>query len=147
MRVELAVTAVRACAGGSVRRTVETRVPVSVSLSGRPVPSETRVVSAAAQVLVITTSLPSPEAPYTLHSVYVGDRSGPTSTTHLLLAPGGREAALSQREHPAHELPVAEDERRLCLYDHLQHLLGALVAADLEPQTEIADQAVAVADR
>lgn len=118
-----------------------------MSLAGRPVPSETRVVSAAAQVLVVTTSLPTAEAPYTLHSVYVGERGGSTGTTHLLIAPGGREAELTQREHPVHGLPVAEDERRLCLYDHLQRLLGELEAAGLEPRIELPDQAVAIADR
>lgn len=63
-----------------------------------------------------------------------------------MLAPGGR-VDLVQHEHPAHQLPVDEDERRLCLYDHLQRLLGALGDLDLEPQIEIADQAVAIADR
>lgn len=132
---------------GSVQRAVEARVPVCISLADRPAPSETRVVSAAAQVLVITTSLPTADAPYTLHSAYVGERDGPTVASHLLLAPGARDARPTQQEHPPHHLPVADDQRRLCLYDHLQRLLGVLVDAGLEPRIEIADQAVAIADR
>lgn len=126
---------------------MKTRVPVSVSLAAAPVPNETRVVSAAAQVLVISTTLPTPVAPYTLHSTYVGERGGPTAVTHLLLAPGRREPELSQHELPAHHLPVAEDERRICLYDHLQRLLGALAEGGLDPRIELEDHAVAIVDR
>lgn len=122
-------------------------MPVSISLAAAPVPSETRVVSAAAQVLVICTTLPTPVAPYTLHSTYVGERGASTAVTHLLLAPGSREPELRQNTQPAHHLPVAEDERRLCLYDHLQRLLAALFDAGLDPRIEVAERAVALADR
>lgn len=125
---------------------MEACVPVTVSLAGSLVPSETRVVSAAAQVLVITTSLATPLAPYTLHSSYVGERDQPTAVTHLLLAPGD-DPALSQHQHAAHLLPVADDERRLCLYDHLQLLLGALVDAGFDPGIEVADRSVAIVDQ
>lgn len=122
------------------------RIPITVRLAGLDAPAATRMVSASAHVLVLTTTITSPRAPYSLHSTYVGQRGEPTAATHLLLAPL-IEPELTQRRHDAHQLPVAEDERRLCLYDHLQHLLAALVRGGHEPQIDVADQSIALVDR
>lgn len=122
------------------------RIPISVRLAGSEVLAVTRVASASAHVLVLSTTITSPRAPYGLYSTYVGQRGGPTAATQLLLAPAA-EPELTQRQHEAHELPVAEDERHLCLYDHLQYLLAALVRGGHEPQIDVADQSIALVDR
>lgn len=122
-------------------------VPVTVRLEGTAVPSTTLTVSATAHVLVLATTIASSQAPFSLHSAYVGQRGEVTAATHLLLAPGSSEASLTQQRHAPHELPVAEDERHLCLYDHLQRFLAVLADAGLDPQIDIADQSIALLDR
>lgn len=126
---------------------MESSIPVVMSVDGSAVASETRAVSAAAEVLVLSTSLAAPQAPYTLHSTYVGQRGGPTAVTHLLLAPGNRHGVLKQHEHRTHELPVADDERQLILYDHLQRLLSALTDAGHQASVDVGDRSVSIVNR
>jgi hypothetical protein len=126
---------------------VSEHVPVEVRLDRLTVPSVTRVTSAAAEVLVLSTTISSPQTPFTVHSTYVGKRGELTAATHLVLTPASVESGLIQLTHPAHALPVAEDERHLCLYDHLQQLLVALRHAGHDATIEVDDRAVEVVDR
>lgn len=121
--------------------------PVALTIDGALVASETRVVSAAAEVLVLSTSIAAAHAPFTLHSTYVGRRGQPTAATHLLLAPGTSGTVPEQRLHEAPDLPVAEDERQLCLYDHLQRLLAALTAHGHAASVDVGDRSVSIVNR
>lgn len=122
------------------------RLSVSILLSSAPASSETLMPDAGAQVVVLSTTITSPEAPYSLHSTYVGQRGADTATTHLLLAPG-QQPAFEQRRVSAHELPVAADERQLCLYDHLQHLLAALIDDGYRARINVGDRSIALVNR
>ena len=121
------------------------RLPVSIVIAGTPVSSETLMPDAGAHVVVLSTTVASPHAPYGLHSTYVGDRAEATAATHLLLAPR-QGAQLTQRRHAAGELPV-DDDRQLCLYDHLQELLAALVVDGHEARIDVADRSVELVNR
>lgn len=63
-------------------------LPVSITLAGLAVLSETRVLVAGAHVLAFSTTIKVPQAPYTLYSTYLGQRGEETGVNHLLLAPG-----------------------------------------------------------
>src|SRR5262245_53792704 len=117
---------------------MDERLSASVWLAGEPVQSATRVVSAAADVVVLSTTVACPAAPITLHSTYVGHRDGDTTAvTHLVLEPGTVGGELSQQRRSAQELPVGDEERRACLYDHLQELLATLNRAGHDASIEI----------
>lgn len=122
------------------------RLLVSVSLSGANAPSETLMPDAGPHVVVLCSTITTAVAPYSLHSTYVGQRGTETALTHLLLAPG-RPPAVDQRRTSANELPVAADERQLCLYDHLQHLLAALIDDGHEARINVGDRTIAVVNR
>lgn len=122
-------------------------LPVSMEIAGSFVRSETRAVAVGAHVLVLSTTIASPAAPYSLHSTYVGQRGEATAATHLLLAPSHNEARLTQHRHEPHARPVAEDERQLCLYDHLQQLVAALTADGLDLKVDVDDRSVTVVNR
>lgn len=122
------------------------RLAVSILLDGLHVSSETLTVTAGAHVLVLSTTIAAPHVPYSLHSTYIGQRGEPTAVTHLLLAPAAG-AELVQRRHAAHELPVADDERHTCLYDHLQELQAALGRDGHEARIDIGDHSIAWVNR
>lgn len=121
-------------------------VPVTLRLDDAPVKSSTQFTSASAQVLVLTTAIPDERAPITLHSVYVGQRGDRTHATHLVLARGQDEAEPVTREHDAGAMPVADDDRHPCLYDHLQQLLDALHRAGHDAHVDVVDAAIAMID-
>lgn len=121
------------------------RLPASIVIAGAPVSSETLMPEAGAHVVVLSTTLASPQVPYSLHSTYVGQRGGPTAATHQSLGPRGA-AELKQRRHAALELPV-DGDRQLCLYDHLQELLAALIADGHEARIDVGDRSVALVNR
>lgn len=122
------------------------RVPIRITLDGRAMPGVTRFASVGAHVLVITTTLPDPTYPVTVTSTYVGQRRNNTHATHLVLRPHDPVGSLDTRIHPADELPVAADERRGCLYDHLHQLQEALSAGDHLVGIDVLDQAAELID-
>lgn len=123
------------------------RLSVSIALSGATASSETLMSESGAHVVVLSTTVAASQAPYSLHSTYVGQRGEETGATHLLLAPGRDEAQLIQRRHAPNELPVAEDDRGLCLYDHLQELLASLVRDGFPASIDVGDQSIALINR
>ena len=108
--------------------------------------SETLMPDAGSQVVVLSTTIATPKAPYSLHSTYVGQQGADTAATHLLLAPG-QQPALDQRRTSARDLPVAADERQLCLFDHLQHLLAALIDDGHDVRMNVGDGTIAAVNR
>ncbi len=122
-------------------------LPVSIRLGGRAVSSSTLFVGVGAHVVVFSTTISSVEAPISLHSTYLGQRGSDTAATHLLLARELPESQLQTCTHPAGRMPVADDERHPCLYDHLQHLLAALRDLGHDPMIDVVDEAVEVVDR
>ncbi|RKQ90519.1 hypothetical protein C8N24_0324 [Solirubrobacter pauli] len=123
------------------------QIAVAITLNGHPVPSVTRVASVNAHVLVITTTIPSPQAPVTLTSTYVGARENDTHATHLLEGPEHPHGQLETHVHLPEQMPVAADERRGCLYDHLQLLLRALNRLDCDPTIDVGDDAIDAVDQ
>jgi hypothetical protein len=118
------------------------QIDVAITLDGAAVQSATRIASVGAHVLVITTVIPSPRAPVTLTSSYVGMRENDTHATHLLQRPDLPHGQLETHVHLPEHLPVAADERHGCLYDHLQLLLGALNDLGCHAAIDVADGAV-----
>jgi hypothetical protein len=123
------------------------RIGVAITLHGHPVQSVTRIASVNAHVLVITTAIPSPQAPVTLTSSYVGARENDTHATHLLQSPDHPHGQLETHVHLPEQMPVAADERRGCLYDHLQLLLRALTKLDCQPTIDVTDDAIDAVDQ
>ena len=123
------------------------QIGVAIALHGHPVQSVTRIASVGAHVLVFTTVIPSPQAPVTLTSSYVGARENDTHATHLLQRPGHPHGQLQTHVHLPSQMPGAADERRACLYDHLQLLLGALNDLDCQPTIDVADDAIDAVDQ
>lgn len=124
---------------------VNDTLPVTIRLGDRLVESETQLLSAT-YAAVLTTAVAAAEAPVTLCSTYLGQRGEPTLAAHLILSPD-RPASTVQRRHEAHELPVADDARHLCLFDHLQQLLAELERLGLDATIDVADQAVELLDQ
>jgi hypothetical protein len=122
-------------------------IDVPITLNGTRVQSVTRIASVGAHVLVITTVIPSPQAPVTLTSSYVGARETDTHVTHLLQRPDHPHGQLETHEHLPERMPVAADQRRGCLYDHLQLLLAALNERGCEPGIDVHDDALDAVDR
>lgn len=122
-------------------------IAVTIELDGHRVLSSTRFVSAGAHMLAVSTTIPCPQVPVTLHSSYVGHRDTHTAVTHLLLAPGTPLAQLDIDTHAPGRLAVDDDDRHPCLYDHLQRLLAALQALGHQAAINVADSAVELIDR
>ena len=121
-------------------------IPVTITLGGWPVESVTRIAPVSAHVLVIITAITSPDAPVTLTSSYVGARENDTHATHFLQTPEHPHGQLESHVFLPEQVPVAADQRRGCLYDHLQLLLAALNNLDAKPGIEVADGAVDAVD-
>lgn len=121
-------------------------IPITIRLGGEPVPSSTLLTSAGANALVLSTTIPSPRAPVTLHSSFTGHRDSQTVVTHLLLA-RGIEPQLTTDTHPRGHLPVHADDRHACLYHHLQRLLADLRKLGHEPTIDVVDDAIEIIDR
>jgi hypothetical protein len=98
-------------------------------------------------VLVIVTTLADAAVPVTLHSCYVGERRNDTHATHLTQLPGEPGGRLETHVHLPDHMPVGADERRGCLYDHLQLLLATLNELGHDPSIDVLDAAVDVVDQ
>jgi hypothetical protein len=90
-------------------------IPVPISLDGAPVESETRLTTAGAYVLILSTGVPSRGIDF--YSVYMGNAIAETQAHHWALAPGRSEAWTET--HDPEGLPVRHARGR-CLYNHLQ---------------------------
>lgn len=125
------------------------RAPLGVELTvdGDAVDAVTECASVGAYVLVLSTAVAERELPVDLHSTYVGHRDGETLATHLALLPGVSGGRLVSVRRPAAALPVGEDDRSRCLYDHLQQLLALLEELGLSAAVRVGDDAVAVVSR
>jgi hypothetical protein len=112
-------------------------IPLEITLDGAPVRSETRVASAGAYALVLSSVLP--DHAIELHSSYIGHPGTPTQASHLMLAQGisNSEAV----EHDETSIPVIIARRR-CIYDHLQRLQDFLADIGHTVQIPLADDAL-----
>ncbi len=98
-----------------------TLIPVTISIDGVQMRSETRLAPAGPYALALCSVLPDHATE--LHSTYLGHPGAPTRVSHLLLAPGMIESEAVERDEDS--IPVMFARRR-CLYDHLQQLQGSL---------------------
>jgi hypothetical protein len=114
-----------------------TLIRLEITLDGAPVRSETRVASAGAYVLVLSSVLP--DHAIELHSSYVGHPGTPTQASHLMLAPGISNSGAV--EHDETSIPVIIARRR-CIYDHLQRLQDFLAELGHTFQIPLADDAL-----
>ena len=101
------------------RIAVVRRLPVSLTLDGAPVETETTIVDAGSWTVCLATTIADPRAPIELHSAYTGTRGAATRAVHLRCGPRGGEAETVAVEHAADALPVWHAHDRLLL-DHLQ---------------------------
>lgn len=101
-----------------LRAALVRRLPVSLTLAGEPVESETTIVDAGAWTVCFATTVADPRAPVELHSTYVGANGAATRAIHLRCGPGRGEAQTETAEHSANTLPVWHAHDRLLL-DHL----------------------------
>ena len=112
-------------------------IPIEIALDGAPERFETRLASAGAYALVLSSVLP--KRAIELHSSYLGHPGAPTRASHLLLAPG---ASTSETvEHDESLIPVMVARRR-CLYDHLHRLQDFLTELGHTVQIPLADDAL-----
>ena len=123
---------------------METRVPVTIRVNGRPVGSYSRFSTVGAYVLVLTTTTVSPRA-VTVTSTYVGHQTTDTHVTHLVTRPGA-DPKIDTRMHCPDEVGVDAQERRACLYDHLQQVLAALSAGGRHASIDVFEHAAEVLD-
>jgi hypothetical protein len=112
-------------------------IPIEITLDGAPERFETRLASAGAYALVLSSVLP--KRAIELHSSYLGHPGAPTQATHLLLAPG--QSTSEAVEHDERSIPVMTARRR-CLYDHLQRLQAFLEEREHTVQIPLADDAL-----
>ena len=112
-------------------------IPIEITLDGAPERSETRIASAGAYALVLSSVLP--DRAIELHSSYLGHPGTPTHTIHLMLAPTTSDS--EALEHHETSIPVIVARRR-CIYDHLQRLQDFLAELGHTVQIPIADDAL-----
>lgn len=121
------------------QRTMSERklIPIEIALDGAPARFETRLASAGAYALVLSSVLP--KRAIELHSTYLGHPGAPTQASHLMLAPG--KSTSEAVEHDERWIPVMVARRR-CLYDHLQRLQNLLEELEHTVQIPLADDAL-----
>jgi hypothetical protein len=133
-------TDVVACAryGGTVsdRRTI----PLSVTLDGCGVDSETVCEWLGAYVLVIATTLPDPGLAVEVYSTFIGHPEVPTRAVHLMLGPVGRPPFTIDAEHK-HEHLNPKTRPRQCAYEHAEILLQLLNGLDYETGIDVPEHA------
>jgi hypothetical protein len=112
-------------------------IPIKITLDGAHERSETRLASAGAYALVLSSVLP--DRGIELHSSYLGHPGARTQATHLMLGPTGN--ASEAVEHEASSIPVIAARRR-CVYDHLQRLQELLAELGHVAQIPLADDAL-----
>lgn len=115
-------------------------VPIEIHIDGRRASSVTRFTPVGPYGLVFATALVAREAPVSVTSTYVAQRRTATHATHLTLCPG-QEPRIETRMDRLGALPVEEDERRSCLYEHLQQVLSALLSLGYQASIEVLDDA------
>ncbi len=120
-------------------------VPLEIHIDGRKAASVTRFTPVGAHVVVLTTALVDPQAPISVTSTYVAERRTGTHATHLTLRPGF-EPELQTHMHAGGDLPVDDDERHGCLYDHLQAVLAALQSLNHVTSIDVLDDAAQLLD-
>ena len=122
-----------------------TRVPVTIRVRGLPVRSATEYSSVGAHVMVLTTTTDSPRASISVTSTYVAHQDTDTHATHLVMRRGAgpqMETRLHRRGTPA----VGAEDRRACLYEHLQQVLAALSAETRQASIDVFEHAAEVLD-
>jgi hypothetical protein len=112
-------------------------IPIQIAVDGAPERSETRLASAGAYVLVLSSVLP--DRAVELHSSYLGHPGTPTQASHLMLAPGISDSETF--EHDESLIPVMFARRR-CVFDHLQRLQDLLAELGHTVQVPLADDAL-----
>ncbi len=112
-------------------------IPIEIALDGAPERFETRLTSAGAYALVLSSVLP--KRAIELHSTYLGHPGAPTQASHLMLAPG--QNTTEAVEHDERSIPVMIARRR-CLYDHLHRLQAFLEGHEHTVQIPLADDAL-----
>lgn len=118
------------------------KVPITITIDGNAVRSETRAAQVGAYIVVIETTLA--DHAIDLHSIYTGHQMTKTQATHLALTKTTREARTAEHEHDA--IPVIYAKRR-CLYDHLHQLQDLLQANGAQAHISINEQAIEVIER
>jgi len=112
-------------------------IPIEIALDGVPARFETRLASAGAYALVLSSVLP--KRAIELHSSYLGHPGATTQASHLMLAPG--KSTSEAVEHDERRIPVMVARRR-CLYDHLLRLQDFLEELKHTVQIPLADDAL-----
>jgi hypothetical protein len=100
-------------------------IPLSITLDGRPVSSETVCEWSSAYVLVIATTLPDPGLAIEVYSTFVGHPGVDTCVTHLRLGPVGEDPVASTAVH-GHDYLNPKTKPRECAYEHMEILVEAL---------------------
>lgn len=107
------------------------RLPITFTLCGEPVESDTHLVRSGPYVLVLQTVMPQLGLAVELHSTFVGHNAVPTRVTHLLLGPVGRPPRVIAREDDSGVIdPV--DRPDSCVYAHCHELIGLLADRGLD---------------
>jgi len=105
---------------------------VTITIAGDEQRSSSTIATVGGYVVVVATALPA--AGTTLTSCYLGQISGDTAATHLLLTP--RDGA--EFEHRVVPGQLGEDHARACLLDHAAELQVALTPAeDVQVQIDV----------
>ena len=105
---------------------------VTITIAGEKQRSSSTIATVGGYVVVVATALPA--AGTTLTSCYLGQISGDTAATHLLLTPAGG----AEFEHRVVPGQLGEDHARACLLDHAAELQVALTPAeDVQVQIDV----------
>ena len=114
-----------------------TPIPIEITLDGAPERFETRLASAGAYALFLSSVLP--DRAIELHSSYLGHPGAPTRASHLILAPGISDSESVKHDESLISVMIA---RRRCIYDHLQRLQDFLAELGHTVQIPLADDAL-----
>jgi hypothetical protein len=122
-----------------------TRVPLTIRVNGLPVRSVTEYSAIGAYVIVLTTTTDSPRAAISVTSTYVAHEDTDTHATHLVMRRGAG-PQMETRLHRRGGLAIGAEERRACLYEHLQQVLSALSAGRRHASIDVFEHAAEVLD-
>jgi len=105
---------------------------ITITIAGEQQRSSSTIATVGGYVVVVASTLPA--AAITLTSCYLGQISGDTAATHLLLTPAGG----AEFEHRIVPGQLGEDHARACLLDHAAELQVALTPAeDIQVQIDV----------
>ena len=122
-----------------------TRVPVTIRVNGLPVRSATEFSAVGAYVIVLSTTTASPRAAISVTSTYVAHHDTDTHATHLVMRRGA-DPQMETRLHRRGTLAGDAEDRRACLYEHLQQVLAALSAGSRQASIDVFEHAAEVLD-